>query len=61
MNRIDKNVKKGTVGGLITLAATACAMVIVKKLSLPEDQTPVITGVVSAIFLGICDAIKHIR
>lgn len=58
-NRIDKNVKKGSIGGLITLLSTTIAVYIVSKYHLQNENIPVITCALTALFLGIYDALKH--
>jgi len=59
MNRLDKNVKKGSIGGLVTILSSALAAVLVDKLHISSDQLPIITGALTAVFLGVYDAIKH--
>jgi len=58
-NKINKNIKKGGIGGLITIISSILATLLIKKSGLETDTEPVITGAIAAVLLGIIDSIKH--
>ena len=59
MNYIDKNVKKGITGGLISIVGIMIAAYAIKMLGMQDGNLPLLAGAVISVLLGLYDAMKH--